>query len=334
MEYSAKVSNILFTINLSCDYETLFNDTMKQLTTTLNYSMFDQINELGVQFISSNLSQKRKLLYNSELLLANEICVENIHLMVEYYICKKKQNKIILYKDMALIVFTDKSIEVFYDIEYLKSHYHSIYIPYLFCTSILYEIVSSMKMLVIHASAISRNDKGIMFLAEKGSGKSTFALSLCLTANYTYLADDKIIYNRINGQILTLPDVIRLKPDMYSQIFNNQSFFSKTIFREKIILNIEQLFNVKTYTTHPNLILFPTIRKNTNDMFLVKNISLKEKIEEILKHRIVIYELEPKKIIEYAIELFNQCKCYSIELGTNLKNNLANLNEFITQELL
>lgn len=54
-----------------------------------------------------------------------------------------------------------------------------------------------MNVEVIHSSMISKNGKGVLFLGEGGSGKTTSALS-CLTDGFDYLGDDHIGVVEIN----------------------------------------------------------------------------------------------------------------------------------------
>ncbi len=55
-----------------------------------------------------------------------------------------------------------------------------------------------MNVDVIHSSMISKNNKGILFLGEGGSGKTTSALS-CLVDGFNYLGDDHIGLTEVNN---------------------------------------------------------------------------------------------------------------------------------------
>jgi len=54
---------------------------------------------------------------------------------------------------------------------------------------------------IIHASAISRDSKGLIINGPSGSGKSTLAL-LCALSGFTFIADDAVLYH--NGLISAL----------------------------------------------------------------------------------------------------------------------------------
>lgn len=54
-----------------------------------------------------------------------------------------------------------------------------------------------MNVEVIHSSMISKNRKGILFLGEGGSGKTTSALS-CLNDGFNYLGDDHVGLTEVN----------------------------------------------------------------------------------------------------------------------------------------
>jgi len=62
---------------------------------------------------------------------------------------------------------------------------------------------------IIHASAISRSDKGLIINGPSGSGKSTLAL-LCAQSGYNMLADDVVLFS--NGQISAIYNYAKIDP--------------------------------------------------------------------------------------------------------------------------
>lgn len=66
--------------------------------------------------------------------------------------------------------------------------------------------------LVVHGSAVEIDGEGIVFVGESGAGKSTLAAA-CYDAGYGVLADDIVVPQRSNGDVVVPPAFPHLKLD-------------------------------------------------------------------------------------------------------------------------
>lgn len=63
----------------------------------------------------------------------------------------------------------------------------------------------------LHAGCFVHNNQGILITAERNQGKTTLLLNSMLEGNYTFLANDQVMYNSVNGQILGYPSIIGIR---------------------------------------------------------------------------------------------------------------------------
>ena len=321
-----RTGNIAF----KCDNKTLRQDILSQLGAHL---MNEYIrDDCAIEIFATNTLEDSEILRSGLLVLENEINVENIRLHAKYYKMPLDLYTIV-YENYAVVQFSAKKIQVKYLRNSLEKNYHPVYIPYLFCTSVFFEISSIQGDLVIHASCVEVNNKGILFLAKKGSGKSTLSLALSLTEGYRYLSDDKIVYNPFDNKLYSIPDVIRLNKDVYNEFFLNVLTLKKqnmnTLFNDKYVFNLTYLpLNTTPFTT-PSIIFLPSIRP-TEEVFLrYEQIDAASLVKELLHHRIVAFE-NRERLINSSLSLINQCKCFSIEMGRSIEENMRNIKEIIS----
>jgi len=320
-------------ISIECDHHELFCD----ITNQLGIKETIYLKKMDYHFIiqaCSKLEDSAFHLKNNVPHFTNHINIENIHLDAYYYCDKSKY--IIYYENLAYISIFENKVFVNYNLEKLNNVYHSVYSPYLLCTSLLYELFAIKgHYLIIHASGIAKKGKGVIFLAKKGSGKSTLSLSMSLTCQYDYLSDDKIIYNRDEHLIHSIPDVIRLNKDVYHTIFphDTNSNMKLSVFRDKFVINLAQLpLNYSSYTI-PNIIIVPSINHDCENLFEATEASTIEILDEMLQHRIVAFEQSQSEIIQNAFSIINKCKRYTLKLGRQVDYNIHSLNQFINNEL-
>ena len=266
----------------------------------------------------------------SKLVLTNKIRVDNLDFVAEYYSDNEKYS--IIYGTFALVTFNINEIRVIYNATQLFDIYHPIYIPYLFCTSVLYEICSIKKFLVIHASCIVGAKGGILFSGSKGSGKSTLALGLALSRKYRYISDDKLIFNNNKGIVFAFPDVIRLSGDMRGHLLKERRTSDKK-FRGKYTLNSLELPVEKILIASPRILFFPHIDEKVEKKFDSEKISSAQALERILEHRIVAFESDWEVFQEQILSLITSTSCFSLFMGTDVDYNLERLDAFVNQTL-
>jgi len=316
-------------IAITCDDETLRADILSQLNFIV--SSGNNCSSRCIEIYAVNMLDNREILRNGSLILENEILVENIHIHARYYKISLGSYAII-YDNYAIVCFSSDQILVQYLGSRLKENYHSIYTPYLFCTSILFEIASIQGNLIIHSSGIEIDSKGVLFLAKKGSGKSTLSLALAFSKGFAYLSDDKIIYNKIDKKLYSIPDVVRLNEDVYENYFSKlipHPHGGNVVFRDKRVLNISNLPLKFVRSATPSIIFLPSITE-METYFSCKEIDAISLVKELLHHRIVAFE-DRENLINMALSLVEQCRCFSVVMGRNISNNINNIESLIAR---
>lgn len=316
-------------ISIACDNEILRADILSQL----NISLPSNCNHTSyaIEMHAVNELDAKEILRCGLLILENEIIIENIHVHARYYKISLNLYAVI-YDNYAIIQFSSNQIVIEYMDSTLRRNYHNIYTPYLLCTSILYEIASIQGNLVIHSSCTEIDSKGILFLAKRGSGKSTLSLSLSFNKGFGYLSDDKIIYNKIDNKLYSLPDVVRLNKDVYDSYFSkliSNSYDNNIIFRDKYVLNINKLPLKFVRSVTPRIILLPSIL-DKEIHFNCKEIDAISLVKELLHHRIVAFE-DRDNLINVSLSLIEQCRCFTVEIGRNIKENINNIESLIAR---
>ncbi len=125
---------------------------------------------------------------------------------------------------------------------------------------------------ILHSSAVSGSDKGILFLGESGSGKTTIALDLCEHAGFQLLSGDlSVIQSRPGEQ----PTIVGGTNEVLIKKVNAQYHsFNGAPYHDDYVL-----------VSSPNP--FPTINPPLSAIYLVKiDISAKE---------LSSYEIKPRK---------------------------------------
>jgi hypothetical protein len=81
----------------------------------------------------------------------------------------------------------------------------------------LLEYCEARGYVMLHASAVARDGRVIIAVGDKGSGKTTLALSAALTHGYRYLSNDHLILYRDGGRLVatSLPTPIPVKAGTY-----------------------------------------------------------------------------------------------------------------------
>jgi len=82
---------------------------------------------------------------------------------------------------------------------------------------VLLDYCEAHRYTMLHASAVADDDRVVIVVGDKGSGKTTLALGAALTGGYQYLSNDHLIlYRNPNGLVVTsLPTPIPVKIGTY-----------------------------------------------------------------------------------------------------------------------
>ena len=82
---------------------------------------------------------------------------------------------------------------------------------------VLLEYCEARGYVMLHASAVARDGRVVIVAGDKGSGKTTLALSVALTRGYQYLSNDHLILYRDGGRLMatSLPTPMPVKAGTY-----------------------------------------------------------------------------------------------------------------------
>lgn len=116
---------------------------------------------------------------------------------------------------------------------------------------------------IIHASALSKDRRSIIFAGNSGCGKSTLAMMMCLNG-WKFISDDVIfVGNGIHG----IPRAFCLAEGLARHLFGNTSSFIKGTKREKnyLYINPRQLnLDINTEDAAASHIIFPQKKPKNN----------------------------------------------------------------------
>lgn len=312
-------------IILTCDDDVLFKDIIRQV-------IFEQ-DKVNVPVINFNIGEKKNIdidtiVWKMEKIMETDIKVENLFFRANYYVSKDK--KVIQYGSEVVIII-EEDINVWYKKSFLNE-YHSIYTPYIMFTSILYEYEAILGKTILHASGVTFCGKGLILLGKKGSGKSTLALNLAAQHGFSYLADDKVIFDSDQQIIYSMPDVIRLNPDVYFKLHYIPDTNIEKKIDSKNVLNVSQLPIKRASKSEPLLIILPLINREKENYFCVHEISRTAALGEFLEHRIVAFE-ESEKIVVDIQNLLTKCPIMIIELGRDIETNCQAIKNLFFEQL-
>ena len=173
---------------------------------------------------------------------------------------------------------------------------------------------------MIHSSGVSLNGKGILFIGESRSGKTTTCLNLVLHG-WSLLANDVIILRRQRDRfyVYPLPDLITIRPNTLkllpelSQLLEQQTTYSRI--SNEIYLSTDKLFpNQQSAPSELVAICFPEVMQQSENTLspLPQAVTLARLLETSLD----CWDLE--SISDHATlltELAQQLPAYRLSLG-------------------
>ncbi|WP_439127568.1 hypothetical protein [Polaribacter sp.] len=171
---------------------------------------------------------------------------------------------------------------------------------------------------VFHASAVSNQEKTILFLGDSGNGKST-SLALLQANGFTCLADDFVPIDTKNIHVYSFPASISIKKNsietllsLYPELENTAEYHFKRL--NKIVRYLKP--NNTNFNAHLpcNDLVFIKYQKESD--LQVGKISKIEAFQELVPDS----WLSPlKENAEKFLEWFDQINCYQITYSNNKK---------------
>jgi hypothetical protein len=178
---------------------------------------------------------------------------------------------------------------------------HSNFFGYMWMAGFIVEFLIHFKMNlkghpIIHASAVSKKNYGIIFSARGGGGKTTLAMKL-LNNGFNLLGDNFVIIK--NGRILSYLTPLNIFKYNLTPIIN-----SHLTIRQKLILNLKNILYkvslnyIKIFTTLNTKKLFPNKLRDEiklNNVFVIIP-SNEYSVDRISKLELVDYLLYNQKL--------------------------------------
>mgnify|MGYP000017603664 FL=1 len=184
---------------------------------------------------------------------------------------------------------------------------------------------------VFHASAVSNEEKSILFLGDSGNGKST-SLALLQGNGYTCLADDFVPIDVNKKEVYSFPASISIKKNsleallpLYPELENSAEYHFKRL--NKVVRYLKP--NNKNFNAHLPCkdLVFIKYEKNSNIKF--------DKISKIDAFQQLVPDswLSPiKENSESFLEWFSTLNCYQITYSDNTKM-IATVSKIFKNEL-
>lgn len=240
---------------------------------------------------------------------------------------------------------------------------HSNLFGYMWMVGFIIEFLIHYKMNlkgypIIHASAVGKNNNGVIFSARGGGGKTTIAMKL-LENGFEILGDNFVIVN--NGRILSYLTPLNIfKYNLTPIVYSHLTFKQKFILNLKNILYKVTLNYIKIFTTLNTKKLFPDKLRDEiklNNVFVIIP-SEEYSIDSISKLEFVDYMLYNQKldtllflpyIFEYSYifpdsklakhwenykknlidNLSDEIKIYKVQVGKYDSNELKQILSFV-----
>jgi hypothetical protein len=188
-----------------------------------------------------------------------------------------------------------------------------------------------MNIEIIHASMISKEGKGILFLGKGGSGKTTAALS-CLNAGFNYLGDDHVGLswkdNSFTGHSLYASALIyanHLKRFPQLQKFEMKNNFNND--EKSIIYFSNGYLNKIDRYAEVTVLLLPKVGDSTHTNF--RKAGKSETLLAIAPSSLRLQISPNQKGFDIISRLVDKIPAYWIELGSELDEIPDRVNEII-----
>lgn len=182
-------------------------------------------------------------------------------------------------------------------------------------------ILESKGALFLHSSGVSIDDNGILFIGNKGNGKTTNMLYMLERENVSYISNDKValmptengidiigVPTRMNIRIGTLENNQQLKEKLWNSINIYQYYdllnnYNETNTNERLLLSLEDLKTNLEIKESPivklNSIIYTQYDKNTK--FDIKHITTNDMLA-LIKGQVINGVYKEHKILESCID--------------------------------
>jgi hypothetical protein len=182
----------------------------------------------------------------------------------------------------------------------------------------LYQHLIQRGLYLIHASAIGRNGKALLFSAKSGAGKTTTMLT-CVRAGFDFYSDDATLLRRSeNGQIDIVPllgtmnvteTTLRWFPELLP-------YTSKAVSRTgKRLVMMGDVYPQRMATTGTvQAVIAPEIAGQTHAT--LSSMSKMGLLRELLPFSLDLHDADAAKThLDFLLEVLRQVPCYRLRLG-------------------
>ena len=272
---------------------------------------FNLKNQLYISFAQTQVELKTNL---EEVLISIKeqfrgMLVENINESVAKFLVDKKDN---IYNLKCLnndqILAQDNDIDFFL----IKIKYHVI-------TTL---INANSQFLWIHAGAVSKEEKAIIFPASGGAGKSSFVYYL-VQKGWQYLSDDVVAIDLQQNKILPVPQTPRIRHN----IVNLVSEENLVTIPKKVMIIPEKSYCYHALSIYG--IIFPNFVKQEKLLFQICSES--QTLRELLVN-CINFPQHRSIAMKFLVNLVKQIK--SLEIKYYNRNSVYPLLENKIQELI
>jgi hypothetical protein len=178
---------------------------------------------------------------------------------------------------------------------------------------------------IIHASAISRDKKGLIINGPSGSGKSTLAL-LCAQSGYNMLADDVVLFS--DGQISAIYNYAKIDPRTSPlDVSGIETFQVEDSSTAKKIFHLNH-FNENFYNpVVASAIIFPIFAHMNHFERISSRIALKILAPNCLRELMGGSSVNFKQLSQ----LVQSIPSYRVAVSTNNEKNLDSINQILSE---
>ena len=178
---------------------------------------------------------------------------------------------------------------------------------------------------IIHASAISRDKKGLLINGPSGSGKSTLAL-LCAQSGYNMLADDVVLFS--DGQISAIYNYAKIDPRTSPiDISGINTFQVEDSSTAKKIFHLNHFSENFCNTVTANALIFPIFAHMNHFERINSKIALKILAPNCLRELMGGSSVNFKRLSQ----LVQSIPSYRVAVSTNNDKNLTTINQILSE---
>lgn len=199
-----------------------------------------------------------------------------------------------------------------------------------------------------HASSVQLKDKGIVFIGDKGAGKTTNMLLSIAKYNADFISNDKTFINVKSSMFFGFPMALNIKKDIinifpfFKKIFENPKHYQHTNWsefkhKEKFTFNIKEILNVTdsnlvSKSSLDYLILLSDKKINKYENLSLNSIhSLIKKHqkstdfyewEQLIKETLPIKQSNDVNNVENSCTVITTSKCYVDDILNEIKKGV------------